>query len=119
MKIRASLDRRRNPTGEKVSHAEFARIKLTRADFTATGTIAIQPCSLATLVSAQLLKYRHPRPPESVSEPPPSAGSDANREGYRLLARGRLAARNAAPRTPGFPRQDPAHLNPACDITVP
>jgi hypothetical protein len=43
LKVRASLDRNRYPTGEKVSRAEFARIKLTRADFHGDWNYAIHP----------------------------------------------------------------------------
>jgi hypothetical protein len=43
LKVRASLDRNRYPTGEKVSRAEFARIKLKRADFHGDWNYAIQP----------------------------------------------------------------------------
>ena len=43
LKVRASLDRSRYPTGEKVSRAEFAHIKLTRADFHGDWNYAIQP----------------------------------------------------------------------------
>jgi len=43
LKVRPSLDRNRYPTGEKVSRAEFARIKLTRADFHGDWNYAIQP----------------------------------------------------------------------------
>ena len=43
LKVPASLDRSRYPTGEKVSRAEFARIKLTRADFHGDWNYAIKP----------------------------------------------------------------------------
>jgi len=43
LKVRASPDRRRYPTGEKVSNAEFARIKLTEADLHGDWNYAIQP----------------------------------------------------------------------------
>ena len=43
LKTRASLDRNRYPTGETVSRAEFARIKLTRADFHGDWNYTIQP----------------------------------------------------------------------------
>ena len=43
LKVRASLDRKRYPTVEKVSRSNFARIKLTRADFHGDWNYAIQP----------------------------------------------------------------------------
>ena len=43
LKVWASLDGNRYPTGEKVSRAEFARIKPTRADFRGDWNYAIQP----------------------------------------------------------------------------
>ena len=44
LKVRASLDRSRYPTGEKISRAELARIKLTRANFHGDWNYAIEPC---------------------------------------------------------------------------
>ena len=43
LKVRASLDGHRYPTGAKVFRAEFARIQLTRADFHGDWNYAIQP----------------------------------------------------------------------------
>ena len=43
LRVRAALDRNRYPTGQNVSRAEFARIKLTRADFHGDWNYAIHP----------------------------------------------------------------------------
>jgi hypothetical protein len=44
LKVRAALDRRLYPTGEKVSRTEFANIQLKRADFHGDWNYAIKPC---------------------------------------------------------------------------
>ena len=43
LKVRAALDRRHYPTGEKVSRTEFENIQLKRADFHGDWNYAIQP----------------------------------------------------------------------------
>jgi transposase len=43
LKVRAALDRRRYPTGKKVSRTEFANIQLKRADFHGDWNYAIKP----------------------------------------------------------------------------